>query len=74
MQHSARIHSARLEQMFESSGNSRNNSGGKRRVRKETLIMGKSPQSYVKENKENYQRNGPNTLQRLRIKLKINKK
>lgn len=36
--------------------------------------MGKTLNSYLRENKENYQKNGVNNLQKMRVKLKISKK
>lgn len=51
IQHSARIHSARLDSMFESANASRNNSGKKSKKKKEILMMGKSPKNFVRENK-----------------------
>jgi hypothetical protein len=36
--------------------------------------MGKSPKGYVKENKENFMRLNLNNMQKMRVKLKINKK
>ena len=36
--------------------------------------MGKTLSSYLRENKENYQKNGANNYQKMRVKLKITKK
>lgn len=36
--------------------------------------VGKSPKGYVKENKENFMRLNLNNMQKMRVKLKINKK
>ncbi len=60
--------------MFDSSNGSKNNSCSKKGNKKETLIMGKSLNSYLRQNKENYQKNGANNIQKMRVKLKISKK
>lgn len=60
--------------MFESTNASKSNSCSKRSVKKETLIMGKTLNGYLRDNKENYQKNGVNNIQKMRIKLKIGKK
>lgn len=36
--------------------------------------LGRSPKSYVKENKENFMRLNLNNMQKMRVKLKLNKK
>lgn len=36
--------------------------------------IGRSPKSYVKENKENFQRLNINNMQKVRVKLKLGKK
>lgn len=36
--------------------------------------MGKTLNNYLRDNKENYQKNGVNNIQKMRIKLKIAKK
>ena len=37
-------------------------------------VVNRSPKSYVKENKENFQRLNINNMQKVRVKLKLNKK
>ena len=48
VQQSARNNSSRLNSMFESTNGSKNNSCSKKTVKKETLIMGKTLNSYLR--------------------------
>ena len=41
---------------------------------KSRRTVARSPKSYVKENKENFQRLNINSMQKVRVKLKLNKK
>ena len=49
--HSARSNSTKLESMFETTNGSKNNSCCKKGVKKETLILGKTLNGYLRENK-----------------------
>lgn len=43
-------------------------------IEKTRRTVARSPKSYVKQNKQNYQRLNINNMQKVRVKLKLNKR